>query len=371
MIRTDLELLNIKKCVHGDTTTLYWRLGNPVLRRRKNRNAAGSDWNRTPGRERAVNKFTATKRLVGSFLFVLGECSSWRRAARLFGRNGQTGENFFFSRVHACIAADGSGVEDFRHFKLAAGRLPLPPGLRLTREGNSCTLEWEVGEEQPVALAGDLLRVGIIYDAEPDGLSLANTGGARRSDGKAFFSLDPGRGTRVHLYPYFSREDNSDFSDNDYFESEAMLTTPGKDGNDVENEFFEQERGINKWRCVLIHLLVHKVHKVEPSVLKVHKVKYHTSCWLPIQSSIIFVIFRPYDFTDFKDFIDPRVCQNTPSGRFRFGLNSTRFVPVTRRPSVLDRGNACRASSGSRKHLFPVPRGGMIQRLPGRRYRVV
>lgn len=314
MIRTDLELLNIKKCMHGDTTTLYWRLGNPVLRRRKNRNAAGSDWNRTPGRERAVNKFTATKRLVSSFLFVLGECSSWRRAARLFGRNGQTGENFFFSRVHAYIAADGSGVEDFCHFKLAAGRLPLPPGLRLTREGNSCTLEWEVGEEQPVALAGDLLRVGIIYDAEPDGLSLANTGGARRSDGKAFFSLDPGRGTRVHLYPYFSREDNSDFSDNDYFESEAMLTTSGEDGNDVENEFFEQKRGINKLQVT------------------------RTSCNL--------------------------------QSRFRFGLNSTRSVPVTRRRSVLDRGSACRASSGSRKRLFPVPRGGMTRLSPGRRCRV-
>ena len=34
------------------------------------------------------------------------------------------------------------------------------------------------------------------------------------------------------------------------------------------------------WRCVLTHLLVHKVHKVEPSVLKVHKVKYHTIYWL-------------------------------------------------------------------------------------------
>lgn len=128
MVQTDLELSGIKKCMRGDTTTLYWRLGNPVLRRRRNRNASGSNWKRTPGRERAVNKFTASKRLLTGFLLVLGEHSPWRRAARLFGRNGQTGENFFFSRNYACIAADGSGVEDFRHFKLSEGRLPLPAG---------------------------------------------------------------------------------------------------------------------------------------------------------------------------------------------------------------------------------------------------
>ena len=223
MVQTDLELSGIKKCMRGDTTTLYWRLGTPVLRRRRNRNASGSNWKRTPGRERAVNKFTASKRLLTGFLLVLGEHSPWRRAARLFGRNGQTGENFFFSRNYACIAADGSGVEDFRHFKLSEGRLPLPPGIRLSREGNTCTLAWDVPDALPAASAGDRLQVGVIHDTEPDGLSLADTGDARRGDGKAVFTLDPARGACVHVYPFFSREDNSDFSGNDYFESREDL----------------------------------------------------------------------------------------------------------------------------------------------------
>ena len=40
-------------------------------------------------------------------------------------------------------------------------------------------------------------------------------------------------------------------------------------------------------RCAKTHLLAHKVHKVEPSVLKIHKVKYYIIYWLSIRSSII------------------------------------------------------------------------------------
>lgn len=98
MIRTDLDLINVKKRVHGETTTLYWRLGNPVIRKRRNRNVSGKKWKHTPKRVEAINKFTTGRRLTAAFLLVLGEVSPWRRAARLFGANGQTGENFFFSR---------------------------------------------------------------------------------------------------------------------------------------------------------------------------------------------------------------------------------------------------------------------------------
>lgn len=225
MIQTSLDLLENKKCVRGDTTTLYWRLGTPVIRRRRNRNVSGKKWKRTPKRLLAVNKFTSGKRLIAAFQYVMGALSSWQRAARLYGANGQTGENLFFSRNYGYCAADGSGVEDFRHFKLSEGQLLLPPGIRLSREGNRCTLEWEVQEEQALALSGDLVHVGIIYDSEPDGLSLADVHGACRADGKVSFTIDEKYGTRVHLYPFFGREDNTDFSDSDYFESEGTTTS--------------------------------------------------------------------------------------------------------------------------------------------------
>ncbi|MEY8593057.1 hypothetical protein AALK14_16585 [Butyricimonas hominis] len=47
-----------------------------------------------------------------------------------------------------------------------------------------------------------------------------------RGDGKAVFSLDPARGTCVHLYPFFEREDNSKFSENDYFTCEITPYLP-------------------------------------------------------------------------------------------------------------------------------------------------
>ena len=34
----------------------------------------------------------------------------------------------------------------------------------------------------------------------------------------------------------------------------------------------------------MTHLLVHKVHKVEPSVLKVHKVKYSPVSWISLST---------------------------------------------------------------------------------------
>ena len=48
MTRIDLKLLHGKKTVRGITTTLYWRLGNLVIRRRRNRNVSGKKWKRTP-----------------------------------------------------------------------------------------------------------------------------------------------------------------------------------------------------------------------------------------------------------------------------------------------------------------------------------
>lgn len=232
MIRTDLDLINVKKRVHGETTTLYWRLGNPVIRKRRNRNVSGKKWKHTPKRVEAINKFTTGRRLTAAFLLVLGEVSPWRRAARLSGANGQTGENFFFSRNHGYLSADGK-IADFPHFRLSLGRLLSSPGIRLSREGYTVTLEWDATGEQPLASPDDLLHVGIIYDPEPDCLELADTSGTRRKDGKLVLTLDPARGTRVHLYPFFGREDNSDFSDNDYFTCEITPSSlPGKPNSD-------------------------------------------------------------------------------------------------------------------------------------------
>ena len=83
------RIITWEKTVRGTTATLYWRLGNPVIRRRRNRNVSGKKWKRTLGREQAINKFTNGKRLVTEFLLELGEVSSWRRAARLYSKNGR------------------------------------------------------------------------------------------------------------------------------------------------------------------------------------------------------------------------------------------------------------------------------------------
>ena len=235
MTRTDLELLHGKKTVRGTTTTLYWRLGNLVIRRRRNRNVSGKKWKRTPSREQAINKFTNGKRLVTAFLLELGDVSPWRRAARLYGKNGQTGENFFFSRVHGYLPADGK-IQDFAHFRLSEGQLLLSPGMRLSREGCTVTLEWDATGKHSLASPDDWLHVGVVHESEANGLILADTGGARRGDGKAVFTLDPARGTRVRLYPFFGREDNSEFSANDYFTREIISIFPrGNQENNTNN----------------------------------------------------------------------------------------------------------------------------------------
>ena len=238
MITTELDLLNVKKRVRGATTTLYWRLGTPVIRKSRNRNVSGKKWKRTPKREQAICKFTSGKRLITAFQYVLGALSPWLRAARLYGTCGQTGENLFFSRNHGYFSADGSGVEDFRHFKLSLGQLLLPAGLRLTREGNTCTLEWEVQEEQLLASPDDLLHVGFIREDEPDGLTLVDLNRVRRGDGKAVFTLDGGQECRIHLYPFFGREDNTEYSDSDYFKCEEVSITSPENTGKVENETF-------------------------------------------------------------------------------------------------------------------------------------
>lgn len=166
---------------------------------------------RTAKQKTVVGRFAIVQAFYSAYSSMVSP-EIWRLVARAEGR---TAPNLFNSTNCKCF--DGKGqLVDYEKMKFTRGNLLLPRKIRVTSEGLHCRVTWEEERNWETAAPSDRLCVGVLYDANPLGPSLALNVSGCRADLCGDFMLDATMGVNAHVYCFFAREDGSAFSDSWY-----------------------------------------------------------------------------------------------------------------------------------------------------------
>lgn len=165
---------------------------------------------RTGAQDRTVAIFKLMCHFLTAFFTATRPWEGWTEFARGLTI---TGRDLCHKLNGGCC--DERGVINFRSYVFNLGWLANPVYKRVERRGWTVVLEWEDACDRKANRPDDVLLVGYFYDTHAASPFLLEVAGARRADGKATFTI-PDReldaAETVHIYPYFAREDKSDYS---------------------------------------------------------------------------------------------------------------------------------------------------------------
>ena len=208
-----------KGCFRQGGLTYYWRLGKLCIRKSKNEDCSGDKWVRTPKRAVVNDRFLGMRQSAALVRIVFEDLPHWKVAAQTYGAIGQTSDNYMHT-VNSKYVGKSGNVTNFKHYAVCRGVLPLPPDMALTCTGKRLKLTWTCTHDDSSAHGLDRLYVALIYDNMPDSLLQVEHVEVCRSAECVEFDVDSSPGGKVHVYPFFGSEDNSAFSNNEYFSME-------------------------------------------------------------------------------------------------------------------------------------------------------
>ncbi|MDY4042482.1 MAG: hypothetical protein SOY65_01550 [Marinifilaceae bacterium] len=175
---------------------LYTRNGRTRLRQRPSPSLKPVAPGVAAQRERmaSVAIFYRCARDAGLFPF-------WQRASAGSQMNGYT----LLTRENLpAFEADGT-IRDFDKLQPTPDLMPLPDHLGITPSADGgWTIRWDVSEWLPGTAADDRLCLLVMRDESTFALKPLDTGGARRADGEAHFTLPDELTDFKHLFVYFT-----------------------------------------------------------------------------------------------------------------------------------------------------------------------
>lgn len=166
---------------------------------------------RTPKQQEVTTRFTAVQWFYKEYMKQVSPVI-WRTAAKT---QGKMAPNLFNSTNFRCFNGQGE-ITDFEGFKFTVGRLALPRTLKITREGNRFRVTWQEERDWTTAARTDTMQVGLLYDNLTRSPRLAPEVQGTRGDLQGEFILDESIGKSAHVYIFFARVNNGNFSDSWY-----------------------------------------------------------------------------------------------------------------------------------------------------------
>ena len=168
---------------------------------------------RTERQQAAANRFRVVQRLYAYYRKAISP-DIWAAAAREEGRMAHA---LFHSANHGCFDGEGRLVKP-ELLRFSAGRLLLPPGLRVSAMGGGVfRAEWDDEEERETCAATDRLRAGVVYASTSPSMYWALEAEGTRGDRSGTFRLRADLGPEAHAYLFFERADGSAYSPSAHF----------------------------------------------------------------------------------------------------------------------------------------------------------
>ncbi|WP_099291996.1 MULTISPECIES: hypothetical protein [unclassified Butyricimonas] len=211
-----LDLLPGVNRVYLRTTTAFKRMNKWIIRVSKNRTKKKSQIH--PKVAITNNTFTGVRKLYAKFRISMEGYPAWLHAVLMYGKEGQTGDNFFYHINYDKVV--GKVVACFHLFRFSIGPRLLPWDLTATTEGRIITISWNDHRHTPHCAPNDLLLVGIIGEKKPGRPILLVAPDATRKSGSLELELAPKLrlGSTIHLYPFFCNAERTEFSDSQHLE---------------------------------------------------------------------------------------------------------------------------------------------------------
>ena len=207
-----LDALGVKKA-YLRTVIAFKRMNKWVVRVPNNH--VNPNRTRSDAEQETNTSFGDSRKFDSKFANTMRGCPTWAAAARLYGKDGQNGDNFQHHVNHDKLA--GKVVACFHLFRFSLGPRSLPWNLAATRDGNTVTITWTDSRHSGQASPHDTLIVGLLLSKHPGRPLLVDHTGATRANGSFTFTLDlHSKKQDIHLYLFFANPQRTEFSDSQH-----------------------------------------------------------------------------------------------------------------------------------------------------------